>query len=130
VLDECSLLIGGFVHNMCDLREEIPQRAFINVQILQQARYDLNFQAIVEEVAGTYGIVEYEFMNRISLLLPACSASRSVCCWQRCGSRHQITSGRRDRILRHRDRHRSRRFKEFAIFKTTQKLGSSCAIQC
>jgi hypothetical protein len=58
---------------MSDLRNEIPQRAFINAQILQQAALTPDFQAAVQQVAKVYGLIQYEFMN------PAYVASLLYC---------------------------------------------------
>lgn len=55
------------------MRDEIPQRAFINAQIMQKVHDDPNFQRAVASVAEGYGIGEYQFMN------PAYVASLLYC---------------------------------------------------
>jgi hypothetical protein len=48
---------------MENLADEIPQRAFINAQIIQLLHDSATFQGAVSEVSGRYGIREYQFMN-------------------------------------------------------------------
>ena len=58
---------------MTNLAAEIPQRAFINAQIIQRVRDTGAFQAAAYEISSTYGIRDYEFMN------PAYVASLLYC---------------------------------------------------
>lgn len=58
---------------MTNLATEIPQRAFINAQIIQRVHNSGPFQAAAHEVSGRYGIRDYEFMN------PAYVASLLYC---------------------------------------------------
>ncbi len=48
---------------MKNLAAEIPQRAFINAEVIQRVHDSGAFQAAVHEVAGGYGIRDYQFMN-------------------------------------------------------------------
>ena len=44
--------------------EEIPQRAFINAQIVQEAQRTGNWAGAVKSICGLYGLSEYEHMNQ------------------------------------------------------------------
>jgi len=48
---------------MKNLAEEIPQRAFINAQVIQLLHDSAPFQEAVSAVSGHYGLRNYEFMN-------------------------------------------------------------------
>jgi hypothetical protein len=58
---------------MKNLAAEIPQRAFINAQIIQRVHDSGAFQAAAHEVSRGYGIQDYQFMN------PAYVASLLYC---------------------------------------------------
>lgn len=58
---------------MKNLAAEIPQRAFINAQIIQRIHDSGAFQAAAHEVSRGYGIRDYQFMN------PAYVASLLYC---------------------------------------------------
>jgi hypothetical protein len=48
---------------MKNLADEIPRRAFINAQIIQQAHDSPAFQLAAHEVSERYGIADYQFLN-------------------------------------------------------------------
>jgi hypothetical protein len=58
---------------MKNLAAEIPQRAFINAQIIQRVHGSIAFQTAAHEVSSGYGIRDYQFMN------PAYVASLLYC---------------------------------------------------
>ena len=59
---------------MKNLAAEIPQRAFINAQIIQLVHGSVAFQSAAHEVSSGYGIRDYQFMNN-----PAYVASLLYC---------------------------------------------------
>lgn len=46
-----------------DFTSEIPQRAFINAQIIQKVISSSDFQQTIKEVADSYGLMDYNFLN-------------------------------------------------------------------
>jgi hypothetical protein len=48
---------------MTDLREEIPQRAYINAEIIQVALNTLTFRESIDAVKRKYQLQEYDFVN-------------------------------------------------------------------
>ena len=78
---------------MTDLREEIPQRAYINAEILQLATDTPAFRESINIVKGKYRLQEYDFMNPayiISLLYCLLVVPREI--WLKNGSNRIIYS--------------------------------------
>lgn len=48
---------------MTDLKKEIPQRAFINAEILQIAEGTGNFRQAMQEITQKYGLSDYLYKN-------------------------------------------------------------------
>lgn len=48
---------------MTDLKKEIPQRAFINAEILQIAESTGNFRQAMQEITQKYGLSDYVYKN-------------------------------------------------------------------
>ena len=53
---------------MEDFRKEIPQRAFINAQIIQQVMDSSDFQDAIDQVSNNYGLSHYQFMNQAHIV--------------------------------------------------------------